>query len=606
VAPGAFLRMKLSDYVMDFLHREGTSHVFTVSGGGIMHLLDSLGRHPHLRYVCNYHEQASAIAAEGYSRVRGTLGACLVTTGPGSTNALSGVAGAWVDSIPFIVISGQVRRDLMADYDKVRQLGPQEINIDDMARPVTKYFCTVMEPQLIRQELEKAVAIARAGRPGPVWINIPLDVQGATIDESRLQPWDGAEVKAQVPSESKAAAQNVLALLQRSHRPVLIPGNGVHLANALPRFHALVERLQVPVVGTIGSADALHETHPSFMGRFGPLGQRRANFVVQNADLIVALGASLSVASVGFNTDAFAPRATKVMVNIDPHEIEKTRPVPDVAIVDDVGAFIDAMLAEPQAGWNGRLDPWLNACRRWRREYPPITKADFEDREYVNSYVFADVLSDVVEPGETVLTGNSLDWWSVYQAFKVKEGQRVFTNVNFGAMGWDLPTAIGACIGRDRRRTVLVTGDGTIQFNIHELQTIAHNALPVKIFVLNNGGYTSIRTMQDTHFAGTLVGAGPSSGVSNPNFERLASAYALRYAAIRTNDDLAATMRTVLQGDDPVLCEVHVNPAQGRYPRIMSRRREDGTMESGTLENMYPFLPSEEVSRNMRMFDSEE
>ena len=599
--------MKLSDYVMEFLHRAGITHVFTVSGGGIMHLIDSLGRHADLQYICNYHEQACAIAAEGYSRVRGTLGACLVTTGPGSTNALSGVAGAWVDSIPMIVISGQVRRDLIADYKKVRQLGPQEINIDAMARPITKYFATVMDPTRIRWELEKAAAIARAGRPGPVWINLPLDVQGATVDESTLRPWDETDGNAAAArADSQRAARQVITLLQASRRPVLIPGNGVHLANAYDTFRTLVDRLQIPVVGTIGSADALPEDHPCFTGRFGPLGQRRANFVVQNADLIVGLGASLSVSSVGFNTEAFAPRAKKIMVNIDPHEIEKARPVPDVAIVDDVGAVMEAMLREPEPQWNGALEAWWQACRHWRSQYPAITKADFEDRDYVNTYVFADVLSDVLEPGETVMTGNSLDWWSVYQAFKVKEGQRVFTNVNFGAMGWDLPTAIGACIGRDRRRTVLVTGDGTIQFNIHELQTIAHNALPVKIFVLNNGGYTSIRTMQETHFGGLLVGAGPTSGVSNPSFEAIAGGYALRYARIRTNDELAPVMRAVLQGDDPVLCEVHVNPAQGRYPRVMSRRREDGTMESGTLENMYPFLPPEEVSRNLLTFETEE
>jgi acetolactate synthase-1/2/3 large subunit len=599
--------MKLSDYVMHFLHRQGTDHVFTVSGGGIMHLIDSLGRHPHLRYTCNYHEQSSAIAAENYSRIRGTLGACLVTTGPGSTNALSGVAGAWVDSIPMIVLSGQVRRELIADYTKVRQLGPQEINIDDMARPITKYFTTVMEPTRIRYELEKAVSIARHGRPGPVWINLPLDVQGATVDESALPPYDGPGDDAGHDGAGLVAqAAEVSRLLRQSRRPVIIPGNGIRLANASGTFGRLVDQLQIPVVGTIGSTDAIHETHPCFMGRFGPLGQRRANFTVQNADLILGLGASLSVSSVGFNTESFARRATKVMVNVDPYEIEKARPVPDLAITADVGQFMDAMLAAPAPVWGSKLDPWWDACRAWRKRYALISDDYFGDITHANSYVFADVLSDALGPDDAVVTGNSLDWWSVYQAFKVKAGQRVYTNVNFGAMGWDIPAAIGACTGRHGRRTVLVTGDGTFQFSIHELQTIAHNHLPIKIFVLNNGGYTSIRAMQETHFAGHLVGADATSGVSHPSFRAIADAYALRYGLIRTNAELAPVIQSMLEGPDPVLCEVNIAPAQGRSPRVMSRRREDGTMESGTLENMYPFLPAEEVASNMLMFEVEE
>jgi acetolactate synthase I/II/III large subunit len=598
--------MKLSDHVMNFLHREGTDHVFTVSGGGIMHLIDSLGRHPHLRYTCNYHEQSSAIAAENYSRIRGVLGACLVTTGPGSTNALSGVAGAWVDSIPLIVISGQVRRDLIADYTKVRQLGPQEINIDDMARPVTKYFSTVMDPTRIRYELEKAVSIAKQGRPGPVWINLPLDVQGATIDESALPSFEAGADEVTGHASLVAQAEEVSRLLRKSCRPVIVPGNGVRLANAAGAFGRLVDQLQIPVVCTIGSTDVIHETHPCFMGRFGPLGQRRANFAIQNADLILALGASMSLSSVGFNTDSFAAGATKVMVNVDPHEIEKARPAPDLAIVADVAPFMDAMLAQPAPDWRNQLDRWWEACRTWRRRYELISEDHFADTSHANSYVFADVLSDALGPDDAILTGNSLDWWSVYQAFKVKDGQRVYTNVNFGAMGWDIPAAIGACTGSGGRRTILVTGDGTIQFSIHELQTITHNHLPVKIFVLNNGGYTSIRSMQETHFGGHLVGADATSGVSNPDFRAIAKAYGLRYGLIQNNAELSPTIQSMLEGPDPVICEVSIAPAQGRSPRVMSRRREDGTMESGTLENMYPFLPADEVTRNMRMFETEE
>jgi len=598
--------VRVSDYVIDFLHRQGVEDVFMVSGGGIMHLTDSLGRHPGLRYVCNYHEQACAIAAEGYSRIRGTVGACVVTTGPGSTNALSGVAGAWVDSIPIFVVSGQVRRDLIADYSKVRQLGPQEINIEPMAQPITKYFVTIMDPARIRYELEKAAWIATGGRPGPVWINIPLDVQGATVDETSLTAFEPPASESGAAESLDVAAARALDLLRHSRRPVIVPGNGIHLANAAATFARLVEHFGVPVLGTIGSTDLIHEDHPCFVGRFGPVGQRRANFAIQNADLILALGASMSLSSVGFNTDSFAPGARKVMVNIDPHEIGKARPVPDLGIVADVGSFMERLIALPAPEWGGALDPWRAACRSWRERYPPIAPEYFANRNYANSYVFADVLSDRLGEGDAVVTGNSLDWWSVYQAFKVRRGQRVFTNVNYGSMGWDIPAAIGACIARGRQRTVLVTGDGSMQFNIHELQTIAHNRLPLKIFVLNNAGYASIRSTQEAHFAGHFVGSDMGSGVSNPNFRHMADAYAMRYVSASTNDALAPAIASSLDGPDAVLCEVFIDPAQGRSPRVMSRRRDDGSMESGTLQNMFPFLPADEVSRNMRLFETGE
>ncbi len=596
--------MRVSDYVMDFLHRQGVEHVFTVSGGGIMHLIDSLGRHPQLRYICNYHEQASAIGAEALARTTGRLGVCLVTTGPGSTNALSGIAGAWVDSVPVLVISGQVRRDLIADYSRVRQMGPQEINIDAMARPVTKYLSTVMDPLQIRYELEKAMSIATSGRPGPVWVNIPLDVQGATIDDSTLIGYEPPSNDAVAHrAELRNDAESVMALLRAAKRPVLIAGNGIWLANAAPAWRRLVDQLGIPVCLTIGGLDLLPETHPCNMGRLGPFGQRRANFAIQNADLLVALGSSLSLSTIGFNTDGFAPRAKKVMINVDPHEIGKARPTPDVGITADVGELIDELQALGAPDWGVQLDQWWQACRYWQALYPPLTQDYFEDKQHANTYVFVSVLSDLLREGDVVLTGNSLDIWSCYQTFKVKEGQRLFTNINYGSMGWDLPAAVGASAARNGEKTVLVTGDGTIQFNIQELQTIAHHCMNVKIFVFNNAGYASIRTTQETHFGGKLVGSDFSSGISNPNFRRIAEAYGLRYSLIRNNDEIAEVTRAALDADGPTFCEVMVAYGQGRTPRIMSRRREDGSMESGTLENMFPFLPADEIARNMRIFE---
>jgi acetolactate synthase-1/2/3 large subunit len=354
------------------------------------------------------------------------------------------------------------------------------------------------------------------------------------------------------------------------------------------------------VVTTIGSTDAVGEDHPSFVGRFGPLGQRRANFAIQNADCLVAIGASMSLSSVGFNTDTFAPGATKVMINIDPHEMDKARPRPDHAIVADASAFIEAMLAALDDAWTGPPAEWLAACGEWRREYPTVCPQQRGAARYVNSYAFIETLSDLADPDDAVLTGNSLDWWSVFQSFKVKDGQRVFTNVNYGSMGWDVPAALGAAVARKGGRTILVTGDGSMQFNIHELQTISHYRLPMKIFIFNNDGYAAIRATQNTHFAGRLVGADPASGVSNPDFEALAAAFRFRFVRIASNEERTERIREALAGIDPVLVEVLVDPAQERTPRVMSRRRADGSMESGTLENMYPFLPADEVERNMR------
>jgi acetolactate synthase-1/2/3 large subunit len=590
---------KLSHYVATYLADHGVDSVFTVSGGGIMHLLDSVGRDERLRVVCNFHEQACAIAAESYSRVRGSVGVCLVTTGPGGTNALSALGGAWVDSIPVVVLSGQVRRDLIADYSKLRQLGPQEIDIDAMVRPVTKYSSVVRDPQSIRQELDRAFAIAQDGRPGPVWLTIPLDVQGAEIDESTLAGWAPAP---EAPVDDTTLRANVSALieiLRKARRPVLIGGNGIRLDRAEKAFEQFIGKLRIPVLLTIGAMDLLPEDHPCYQGKFGPLGQRRGNFALQNADVVLSIGASMNVSTTGFNLKGFAPRATKIMVNVDPDEIEKGTVPNDLCIVATPSRFISEFDRQTEGASLDVPDSWLEACAEWRRRYPPLVNDYFEDAAHVNSYVFVDRLSDALTGGEVVVTGNGLDAWSVYQTFKVRRGQRVFTNVNFGAMGWDLPAAVGAAVARGNNRVVLVTGDGSFQFNVQELLTIGHNRLDVKIFVLNNDGYESIRATQTNFFAGHLVGADPGSGVSNPNFRLLAEAYGLGYAYLRTNDDISSVVSCVMGAEGPMLCEVNLSRTQTRTPKTSSYRNERGELESRPLEDMFPFLPREEVAANM-------
>lgn len=592
---------------MQFLVGKDIRTMFLVSGGGIMHLVDSVGKNSDMRYICNYHEQACAIAAEGYARLQNTVGVCLVTTGPGSTNALSGLAGAWVDSIPVLVISGQVRRDLIADYARLRQLGPQEINIIDMVQPVTKYAVTVTDPTMIRYELEKALAYAMDGRKGPVWVNIPLDVQGADINELSLQSYlpDTTAQLCSSQDEASRLTAEALLLLEQAKRPVLILGNGVHLSGAADMVPEFLAKLHIPALMTIGGMDLVAENDPLCMGRFGPTGQRRANFTLQNSDLIISIGASMSVASIGFNTAGFAPRAKRIMVNIDRNEFTKPNFTPDLSIEADCKWFMQTLLRQFDATRQPNRAKWLDVCRNWRENYPTVTDDYFADANHVNSYVFADILSDMLPADSVVLTGNSLDATSIYHSFKTKQGQRVFTNINFGAMGWDLPAAIGACLARDNRTTVLVTGDGSLQFNIQELLTTAFHRINIKIFVLNNSGYEAIRATQNNFFDGNIVGADASSGVGNPDFKKLAEAYAIPYTRIAINGQISAALKDIFKLDGPVLCELHISPSQPRSPKTMTVRLPDGTFETRPLEDQFPFLPPEEVQRNMNQFNDE-
>jgi acetolactate synthase-1/2/3 large subunit len=599
--------IQLSDYVTRFLVEHGISDIFLVSGGGIMFLVDSVGRQKGLRYIANHHEQACAIAAEAHSRVTGKPSAILVTTGPGSANALSGLFGAWVDSVPVIVLSGQVRRQVMMDATKWRQLGPQEIDIVSMARPITKYATTILDPERVRFEMEKALHIATSGRPGPVWLDFPLDVQSAMLAEDRLQGFSPASSQPETaPQQIEDHVREVLDLIQSSRRPVLIVGNGIHHARAEGLLRDAVELLKIPAIATYGGIDLLEETHPSCLGRFGPGGTRRANFALQNADLLVAVGASLSLTSIGFNTAGFAPRAKKVMINIDANEMRKPNLTPDVAVESDAATFLGELIRQATQWPYRPPQRWLDACAAWKARYPSLMPEFFDDRDHVNSYVFVDRLSEALAEGAVLVTGISLDAASVYQAFRVKRGQRVIVSINSGAMGWDLPAAVGACVGNGRQPTVLVSGDGCFQFNIQELLTVKSYRLPLKVFLLNNAGYESIRSTQTNYFEGRLVGSDPASGIQNPDFGKLAEAYGLHYGYARNNADIDQAIGEALAADGPALVELNVSPTQPRMPKTMSFRREDGTLETRPLEDMFPFLPREEIDANMHMFDDEE
>ena len=595
--------MNVAEYVFERLSARGVRDVFIVTGGGIMYLVDALGRNEKIRHWCNFHEQACAIAAESYSRVTGDLGVCLVTTGPGSANALSALAGAWLDSIPVVVISGQVRTGLIADYSKFRQIGPQEINVIDMARPVTKYAKTLMNADQVPQELERAIQIATSGRPGPVWLNIPLDVQSATIDASQaltapfaLLPNTSGSVEAE-----EAGIARIVEMLLGSKRPLIVCGNGIHVAHAETEFRAFARLVGCPVVATIGGMDLLAEEDAQYLGRFGPNGQRRANFTIQSADLLLCMATSMSVGEVGFDTKDFAPHAHRVMVNIEALEMQKPHFPVDLAVVADVKRFMSRFVNEVPSASIPINQSWLDASAWVKREYPIVTSDYFADTEHVNPYVLAAKLSEAMGPDEVVVTGNGTDVVSIHHSFAVKPGQRVIAPYNLGAMGWDLPAAVGACIARGGARTVLVTGDGSLELNVQELLTIGHNRLDVKVFVLNNGGYESIRATQNNFFDGRFFGCHAESGVANPKFDLLAAAYGLEYRSIRTNADLEVGIREVLAIDGPCLCELNVSFTGEKSPRIRNRQLEDGTLDSPPLDDQWPFLPRERRAETLAL-----
>ena len=594
--------MRLADYVMQRIAEEGIRHVFMVSGGGAMHLVDALGRRDDITYICTLHEQAAAIAAEAYARVTHCPGAVLVTTGPGGTNALTGVAGAWLESTPMLVISGQVKRADLRGTSGLRQRGPQEVDIVSMARPITKFAATVMEPESIATMLDDALWAARTGRPGPVWLDIPLDVQGSQIDPDALprSRHSSSTIEAVETGDFAQRVGEVLVMINKAERPVLLVGNGVHVSGARTELLELINLLAIPVLTTWAGADLLWESHPHFLGKPGVVASRGANFALQNADLVVSIGVRLDSAVIGFDQAQFARAARKVVVDIDRAELDKLQ-MPDVfPICADAGQFIRRVLAR-----RGEIEArtslgWSQRCADWKKRYPVVQPEYWPDQGFVSTYAFTAVLSDLLETDDLVVPGSSgvgID--TFWLSFAVKEGQRAFSTGGLGAMGFGVPAAIGACLASGGRRTVTVDGDGGFQLNVQELETVRRLHLPIKFFVLSNGGYASIRATQQNHFAGHLVGADASSGLTLPDLSKVARAFGLANSRISSNQNLREQIGSVLGAEGPVVCEVMVDPNQGVGPRVSSAVLPDGRIVSRPLEDLWPFLDREELRGNM-------
>jgi acetolactate synthase I/II/III large subunit len=596
--------IKLSDYVMGFVAGQGVKHVFLVVGGGAMHLNDSLARCKEIEFVCNLHEQASAIATENYSKATNHLGVCMVTTGPGGTNAITGLAGAWLDSTPCLFISGQVKRaDSMFRADGtplgVRQVGVQEVDIISIVRPLTKYAVTVNEPQSIRYHLEKALYLAQSGRPGPVWIDIPLDVQAAPIDEASLAGFEAAALELDAEA-FQALVGGVIEALNRAERPILLAGNGIRLARAEREFLQLVERLGIPVETTWLAIDVIGDEHPLFVGRPGTIAPRGANFAVQNSDFLLAIGARLDRVVTGYSPEQFARSAHKVMVEIDPAELGKMGDSVQTKICADAGRFVRELLRQADAIVEKDRSSWKARCADWKRRYPLVLDEHRKAEGRVSCYYLADILSQELAPDDYYVSGSSGSGIELVQlAYRVKQGQRFFQTTALGAMGFGIAASIGVCIAGGRRRVVCVDGDGGFQFNIQELETVARLQLPIKFLVLNNNGYASIRASQRAFFGEARIGCDSSNGQSLPDVRRVAEAYGLATDIILDQSNLRAEIRRVLNRPGPVVCDVHVVLDEVRMPRLASVQLPDGSFVSKPLEDLWPFLDRDEFQANM-------
>lgn len=589
--------MKLSDYLMNFLAQHGASYVFMLPGGGCMHLVDSLGRENRLHYIPCLHEQAASIAAESYAQNTGTLGVVLVTTGPGGTNAITGLAAAWIDSTPVLFLSGQVKRSDRLSSSGVRQMGSQEVDIVPIVKSLTKYAVTLMEPKDIRYELEKALYLAMTGRRGPVWIDIPLDVQAAEIEETSLRGYTPTKEETDVLSEEEL--KSVEAFIREARRPVLLVGNGARMANK-KSLRQLMKKTGFPVLLTWKSIDFLTYDDPQYFGCPGGMGHRYANFILQNSDCLLILGSRLDSSLTAWNHENFAPHARKLMLDIDTHEINKMQMNIDIKLTADLIKALPQLAQRNFDVDKNSLAKWISYCRQMKEKYPPVTADMYGEKNFVNAHAFIEILSDALEPNDVIVPESSGAAGEItYQALRIKHGQRVRNAAGLGSMGFGVPYALGACLAAGKRRTVLIDGDGAFQLNIQELSTIALHHLPIKIFLWMNGGYASIMGTQRNYFKGNFVAANRNSGLAIPDIGAVAAAYGFKVYCIEYTIDVRQVIDHALETDGPVLVLVRTSPRETANPRVKSEKLPNGSMISKPLEDMWPYLPSEEIAENM-------
>ncbi|WP_129128409.1 thiamine pyrophosphate-binding protein [Geomonas oryzae] len=600
------MEMRVSDYIAKHLADYGARTAFMLSGGGMMHLIDAVGREERIRYYCNHHEQASAMAAEGYARQTGKLAVCYGTSGPGGTNLVTGIAGAWLDSSPILFLTGQSKLPCTihgSGISGLRQYGTFEVNIVPIVSSITKYSVLLDDPKLVRYHLEKAIHLATGGRPGPVLLDVPLDIQGARVKVDELvgftpEPADTEELEG-------ALLERILVKLKEAKRPLILAGHGINCAGRAEQFRTFASALNVPVVTTQLAKDLLPYDSPIFVGHPGVKGDRAGNFAVQNADLILSLGSSLHEQTTGYEADGFAPDAYKIQVEMDRAVLQREHVGVDLKVNCSVQTFLGKGVSLPGALADGGRETataraaWLERCVAWKRTYAVTAEPHLLEGD-INYYEFADRLSDAVSEDATVVTDAGSAFYVMGQAFKAKKGQRYIVSGALGAMGYALPASIGASVADPERTVVCVTGDGSLHLNCHELQVVRHHNLNLKLFVVNNGGYVSIRNTQNSFFNGNLVGASDDSGVSIPPLDKLAQAYGLPYLDCSGRDRLDEVLARALAVQGPVLVDIRAQYDQKIIPSVSSKVMPDGSMKSMPLHHMFPFLDDVEIAGNMK------
>jgi len=593
--------MKLSDYVANKVVELGTKHVFMVTGGGAMHLNHSFGSHKELECIFNHHEQACSIAAEAYYRLTNKVAIVNVTSGPGGTNAITGVYGAFVDSIGMVVISGQVKWETTVRSTglSLRQFGDQELDIEELVKPITKYCTMIVNPDDIRYELEKAFYLASAGRPGPCWLDIPLNVQGAQIDPASLRGFDSSEVdELWARNDLNQTCKVVLQKIQNAKRPVIFAGGGVRLSGQHQAFLELVKKLDIPVVTGWNAHDLIWNNHPNYTGRPGTVGDRGGNFVVQNSDLLLILGSRLNIRQVSYNWISFARQAYKIWIDVDEIELQKPTVKSEMPIHADLKEFLPILVNTPYVGRTKDHEEWLDWSKERCKRFP-IVLPEYWENEKVNPYCFIEELFKQLKENQIIVAGNGSACVVSFQAANLKPGQRLWTNSGCATMGYDLPASIGAHKGSGGDSIICLAGDGSIMMNLQELQTIAGNQYPIKIFILNNNGYVSIFQTHRNFFNGVEVGGGPKSGVSFPNFEKLSLAFDLPYQIAEKHDQLISAIEATLAVKGPAVCEIVIDENVAFAPKLGAKQHPDGRITSPPLEDLSPFLTREVLMENM-------
>lgn len=575
--------MKVSDIVIDFLKEKGITHVFTISGGGCIHLIDSLGNADNLQYICMHHEQSAAMAVEGFARLKQDIGACIVTTGPGGTNTLTGVLGCYLDSIPSIFISGQVSLSQIAEGTGCRQIGDQEFDIVSVVKPMTKYATMIRDKRDILYELEKAYTLATTGRPGPVWIDIPLDIQGSTVNKDQLHLYKN-DNDSSIINESDI--ETFLNLVTNAKKPLFVVGNGIRLSNSYELFDSILKKTNIPVItGVHSGVDCVDNTYEYYAGRIGILGQITSNQIVQESDLLIILGSRLNVKITGYNIPGFAPNAKKIFVDIDRHEIKKHKFHIDLQIISDLKTFLSSFDVNKLS--NLSINDWRSYIKNLRITQKYYYDKHINMKDYASAYYFTNRLKRIAG-NRPIITSNGSAHVVTLQTYQLNKEQRMFTNVGCASMGYGLPAAIGAAFVDVTQDIICIEGDGSLQMNLQELQVLVHHQLPVKLFVINNDGYLSIKITQESFFNGKQVASGKESGISFPNLRKLAKAYGIPYVSIKSNKEYDRKLIKVFNTSGPVICELFTHPYEKHEPKVVHKGIDsEGRIIPGELTDMF-------------------